>query len=73
MEYGKGDPFYMNSRGPLTSSLDNVLACKLAEAARAAINRPQSDSIDAGLILLNHLNKAGFTVFYDKPPKEQET
>lgn len=50
---------------PLTAAMDNVLASTLGEAQRKAdkdIRANAGDYIDAGLILLRHLNAAGFDV-----------
>jgi hypothetical protein len=65
--FGKGSPSMMNSRGPLTSSMDNVLASILGKVALNAGNPNCSgDSIDRGLILRRLLEERGFTIFWDE-------
>lgn len=59
---------WMNSEGPLTSSMDNVLASRMGRAARKA--RPGGDSIDFGLSLLRELNSMGFEVHYASEPSD---
>lgn len=54
----------MNEKRPLTAAMDNVLAWRLGEVAKEAMDPKQSvgDYIDRGLILLRLLNEAGFDV-----------
>lgn len=59
---------WMNSEGPLTSMMDNVLASRLGQAARSA--QLGGDSIDHGLSLLRHLNEMGFEVRYKCEPDD---
>lgn len=47
---------------PLTSSMDNVLAWRLGEAAILAAKNPGGDLIDTGLHLLELLEAKGFEV-----------
>ncbi len=66
---------WMNSDGPLTTMMDNVLAYRMGQAARKA--QPGGDGIDFGLSLLTELNRMGFEVRYSGEPvdddKERET
>lgn len=57
---------WMNSEGPLTSAMDNVLASRMGEAATAV--KPGGDLIDRGLSLRAELEKMGFEVHYAGEP-----
>lgn len=59
---------WMNSDGPLTSMMDNVLASRMGQAARSA--KQGGDSIDHGLSLLHELKRMGFNVHYVGEPVE---
>jgi hypothetical protein len=63
--------------GELTAAMDNVLAWRLGEIARAAgspTREDVGDPIDRGLVLLRLLNLAGFSLTLDaeKPPAAGE-
>lgn len=51
----------------VTAAMDNVIAWRLGEIARAAAQAPAGDLIDTGLGLLKMLEEKGFVLSYTGP------
>jgi hypothetical protein len=46
----------------VTNAMRNEVAYRLGKACWQTMQRPESDEIDRGLVLLKNLNEAGFTL-----------